>query len=158
MLVSWITNTLEPNICSTIGEYDDANLLWTNLKNRFCVVNDTRICQLKLSLGLCKQEKNEPVTTYFGRLAKIWDELHTYITVPSCSCGKCSCNIVSQVEKLRENDYVHHFLIGLDDKFASIRGHLLTQDPLPGVDKSYQQIIQAERLSSRQRHGFQGTI
>ena len=67
-------------------------------------------------------------------------------------------HVVSQVEKLRENDYVHHFLIGLDDKFASIRGHLLTQDPLPGVDKSYQQIIQAERLSSRQRHGFQGTI
>ncbi|XP_021773091.1 uncharacterized protein LOC110737042 [Chenopodium quinoa] len=146
MLVSWITNTLDPSVRATIGEYDDAHLLWNNLKNRFCVVSGTRICQLKMSLGDCKQGKTDSVAAYFGRIAKIWDELNTYITVPVCSCGSCKCNIVAQVEKLRQEDFLHQFLIVLDEAYGSIRGQLLAQDPLPTVDKAYQQIIQAERL------------
>lgn len=146
MLVSWITNTLDPSVRATIGEYDDAHLLWNNLKNRFCVVSGTRICQLKMFLGDCKQGKTDSVAVYFGRIAKIWDELNTYITVPACSCGTCTCNIIAQVEKLRQEDFLHQFLIGLDDAYGSIRGQLLAQDPLPSVDKAYQQIIQAERL------------
>ncbi|XP_021769501.1 uncharacterized protein LOC110733723 [Chenopodium quinoa] len=146
MLVSWITNTLDPSVRATIGEYDDAHLLWNNLKSLFCVVSGTRICQLKMSLGDCKQGKTDSVAAYFGRIAKIWDELHTYITVPSCSCGACTCNIVAQVEKLRQEDFLHQFLIGLDDPYGLIRGQLLARDPLPSVDKAYQQVIQAERL------------
>uniref|UniRef100_A0A803MV59 Retrotransposon Copia-like N-terminal domain-containing protein n=1 Tax=Chenopodium quinoa TaxID=63459 RepID=A0A803MV59_CHEQI len=137
MLVSWLTNTLDPSVRATIGDYDDAQLLWFNLKNRYCVVNGTRICRLKNSLSSCRQEKKEAVASYFGRLSKFWDELHTYLTVQTCSCGLCTCNIVSQVERLREEDHVHHFLLGLDDKFASIHGQLLAQEPLPGVNKAY---------------------
>ncbi|XP_021734091.1 uncharacterized protein LOC110700810 [Chenopodium quinoa] len=146
MLVAWITNTLDSSVRATIGEYEDAQLLWTNLKNRFCVVSGTRICQLKLSLGECKQTASESIAAYFGRITKIFDELHTYITVPHCSCGACTCNIVAQVERLRQEDLIHHFLIGLDDAYASLRGQLLSQDPLPSVDKAYQQLVQAERL------------
>ncbi|XP_021750866.1 uncharacterized protein LOC110716543 [Chenopodium quinoa] len=146
MLVAWISNTLDSSVRATIGEYDDAQLLWNNRKNRFCVVSGTRICQLKFSLGECKQGKTDSIAVYFGRIAKIWDELHTYLTVSSCSCGACKCNIVAQVKRLRQEDIVHHFLIGLDDAYASLRGQLLAQDPIPTVDKAYQQLIQAERL------------
>ncbi|XP_021747960.1 uncharacterized protein LOC110713828 [Chenopodium quinoa] len=146
MLVSWLSNTLDPIVRSTIGDYDDACLLWKNLKNRFCVVSGTRVCQLKRPLGECKQGSNEAVAVYFGRLSKIWDELTLYVSVPKCSCGACTCNIVAQVEKIREQDYVHHFLIGLDDAYASIRGQLLAQEPLPSVARAYQQLVQAEQL------------
>ncbi|XP_026403207.1 uncharacterized protein LOC113298366 [Papaver somniferum] len=82
MLVSWISNTLETSIRSTLGNYDDASLLWTHLKRRFCVVSGTRICQLKASLSECKQKKTEDVAVYYGRLNKIWDEMVTYMKIP----------------------------------------------------------------------------
>ncbi|XP_026378738.1 uncharacterized protein LOC113273194 [Papaver somniferum] len=71
-LVSWIGNTLELSVRSTLGDYEDASLLWAHLKRRFCVVSGTRICQLKASLSDCKQKKTEGVAIYFGKLNKIW--------------------------------------------------------------------------------------
>lgn len=82
MLVSWISNTLEASVRSTLGDYDDASLLWTHLKRRFCVVSGTRICQLKASLSDCKQKKTEGVVVYYGILNKIWDEMVTYMKIP----------------------------------------------------------------------------
>ncbi|XP_026380001.1 uncharacterized protein LOC113274816 [Papaver somniferum] len=119
MFVSWISNTLEPSIRSSLGDYDNANLMWTHLKRRFCVVSGTRICQLKASLSECKQKNKEGVAVYFGGLNKIWDELVTYVKVPQCKCGKCDCNIASQ---------------------------LLARDPLPSIDVAYQTMVNSERL------------
>ncbi|XP_026397593.1 uncharacterized protein LOC113292991 [Papaver somniferum] len=119
MIVSWITNTLDSSIRSTMRDYDDANTLWTHLKNRFFVVSGTRTCQLKSSLSECKQGNSEPVAVYFGRLNKIWDELITYMKTPRCSC---------------------------DNMYGSIREQLLARDPLPTIDAAYQAVVNAERL------------
>lgn len=146
MLIAWFLNTIEPSLRSTLSYNDDAQELWTHLKQRFCVVNGTRICQLKASLGECKKGKDEEVSAYFGRLSRIWDELVTYVKKPSCKCGQCTCNVNKQVTDLRDEDYLHHFLIGLDGAYATIRSNLLSQDPLPNIDKAYQRVVQDERL------------
>lgn len=44
MLVSWISHTLEESLRSTVGDFDDAGVMRTYLKKRFCVVSGTRIC------------------------------------------------------------------------------------------------------------------
>lgn len=75
MLVSWITNTLDPTIRSTVEDYDDAKALWDHLKSRYCVVNGTRICQIKSALGSCTQHPSESISEYFGRVSKIWKAL-----------------------------------------------------------------------------------
>lgn len=54
MLVAWLSNTVEPTLRSTLSYYEDASELWKVLKERYCVVNGTRICQLKSSLADCK--------------------------------------------------------------------------------------------------------
>lgn len=149
MLVSWITNTLEDGLRSQIEDFDIASELWMHLKQRYCVVNGTRICQLKQSLGECKQSSSEPVTDYFGRLSKIWKELVQYCRVPQCSCGLCKCNIARQIAEIREEDYLHYFLMGLDDPYEAIRAQLLAQSPLPLVDNAYQTVINTERLRVR---------
>ncbi|PNY09733.1 hypothetical protein L195_g006290 [Trifolium pratense] len=146
MLVAWLLNTIEPSLRSTLSYYDDAQLLWTHLKQHFCVVNGTRICQLKTSLGECKQGKNEEVSVYFGRLSRIWDELVTYVKKPTCKCEGCTCDINKQVTDSRNEDYLHHFLIGLDGNYATIRSNLLSQDPLPNIDQAYQRVVHDERL------------
>ncbi|KAJ1399630.1 Retrotransposon gag domain [Sesbania bispinosa] len=159
MLIAWLLNTIEPSLRSTLSYYDDAQSLWTHLKQRFCVVNGTRICQLNTSLGECKQGKGEEVSAYFGRLSRLWDELVTYVKKPTCECGKCTCDIAKQVTDLRATDYLHHFLIGLDGAYATIRSKLLSQDPLLTIDQAYQRVIQDEReghdaTSCFQLHGF----
>ncbi|KAL2939841.1 Retrovirus-related Pol polyprotein from transposon RE1 [Bienertia sinuspersici] len=76
----------------------------------------------------------------------IWKELITYVRIPKCRCGKCECDIVTQVDSIREEDYLHYFLTGLDRHYAAIRAQLLAQSPLPSVDVAYQQLTMAERL------------
>ncbi|XP_021773308.1 uncharacterized protein LOC110737269 [Chenopodium quinoa] len=120
MLVSWITNMLDDALRYQIEDFDIAHDLWIHLKQRYCVVCGTRICQLKQSLGECKQTSTESVTDYFGRLSKIWKELVQYARVPKCSCGAFKCNIARQVTEIREEDYLHYFLMGLDDPYEAI--------------------------------------
>ncbi|XP_050896338.1 uncharacterized protein LOC127103092 [Lathyrus oleraceus] len=146
MLIAWLLNTIEPSLRSTLSYYDDSQSLWTHLKQRFCVVNGTRICQLKASLGECKQGKGEELSAYFGRLSRVWDELMTYVKKPTCKCGGCTCDINQQVIDLSTEDYLHHFLMGLDGIYATIHSNLLSQDPLPNIDQAYQRVIQDVRL------------
>lgn len=68
MLVSWLMNTIDPEVKSTISFYDDTKLLWDELKARFSIVNGPRIQQLKSDLAKCEQAKIMFVSTYFGKL------------------------------------------------------------------------------------------
>lgn len=51
---------------------------------------------------------------------------------------------------IREVDYLHYFLTGLDDPYKAIRAHLLAQTPLPSVETSYQTEINTERLCAKE--------
>ncbi|XP_021861077.2 uncharacterized protein [Spinacia oleracea] len=121
MVVSWITNTVDENLRSTLDDFDIALELWAHLKTRFCVVGGTRVCQLKISLSECRQTPTETITEYFGRLSKVWKEVVQYSRVPKCSCGGCKCNIAKQVDEIRTEYYLHYFLIGLDNHYEAIR-------------------------------------
>nr|GMC73275.1 retrovirus-related Pol polyprotein from transposon TNT 1-94 [Ipomoea batatas] len=55
MLVSWIQNTVEPELRSTILHMEDAKDLWNDIKERFSVPNGPRIHQIKTELSECKQ-------------------------------------------------------------------------------------------------------
>lgn len=56
MLVSWILNTVEPSLRSTMTYSEHAKDLWEDIKERFSVINGPRIQQLKSDLASCKQE------------------------------------------------------------------------------------------------------
>lgn len=55
MLVSWILNTVEPSLRSTMTYSEHAKDLWEDIKERFSVINGPRIQQLKSDLASCKQ-------------------------------------------------------------------------------------------------------
>lgn len=77
MIVSWILNTIEPNLRSTVSYMENAPDLWKDIKERFPVVNGPRILQLKSELAECKQ-KGMTIVTYYGKLKILWDELANY--------------------------------------------------------------------------------
>lgn len=146
LLVSWIMNTVEPALRSTISHMEVAQDLWDDIKERFSIMNGPRIQQLKAELVECKQ-KGLTIVTYYGKLKKLWEELGNCEQIPSCKCGLCTCNLGSMLEKKREEEKVHQVLMGLDETvYATVRSNLLAQDPLPTLNKVYSTLVQEERV------------
>ena len=146
MLVSWLSNTISPTIRNSVSFYETAHELWAHLKERYCVSNGTRICQLKSHISDCQQQSTESLADYFGRLTRLWDELSSQEVAPTCSTGGAQCEVVRFLEQQRSANRLHRFLIGLDDCYGPIRSHLLAQAPLPMVARAYQILAQEERL------------
>ena len=146
MLVSWILNTIEPSLRSTISYVENAKDLWNDIRERFSIANGPRIHQLKTELADCKQG-GMTIVAYYSKLKTLWDELANYEQIQVCTCGGCTCNISTKLEKRREEEKVHQFLMGLDDAiYGTVRSSLLTYDPLPSLNRVYSTIIQEERV------------
>nr|KYP55619.1 hypothetical protein KK1_001841 [Cajanus cajan] len=105
MLVSWILNTIEPTLRSTISYMETSKELWEDIKERFSIVNGPRIQQLKIELVECKQGRMTMVN-YYGKLKTLWDELANYKQILTCTCGNCKCDIVTKLEKHREKEKI----------------------------------------------------
>lgn len=147
MLVSWIMNTIDPEVKSLFSNYENAYLLCKDLNERFSVVNGPQIQQLKSDIARCEQSKTMPVAMYFGKLKVLWDELNNYEPLLSCLCGKCECNLGKFHEKRREDERLHQFLMGLCyEYYDQIRSTLLSHDPLQSLNRAFQQISQEERV------------
>ncbi|XP_042946089.1 uncharacterized protein LOC122279474 [Carya illinoinensis] len=77
MVVSWIQNSISPSIKTSVVFVDDAQAIWKNLEECFSHQNGPRIFQLKKSLSSLLQE-HDSVSTYYGKLKTLWDELSLY--------------------------------------------------------------------------------
>ena len=77
MLVSWILNTIEPSLRTTMSYLETAKELWDDIKERFSVVSGPSIQQLKSDLAQCKQG-GLSMMTYYEKLKALWDDLANY--------------------------------------------------------------------------------
>jgi hypothetical protein len=151
MLVSWVLNTIEPSLRSTISYQENVKQLWEDIKERFSIVNGPRIQQIKAELAECRQTGMSMVT-YYGKLKSLWDELSNYQQLPMCTCAGCTCDVKGKLEKQREEEKVHQFLMGLDDTlYGTVRSNLLATDPLPKLNKVYATLVQEERVRAISR-------
>ena len=82
------------------------------------------------------------MAAYYGKLKTLWDELADCEQIPTCECGGYKCSIASKLEKRREEEKVHQFLMGLDDAiYGTVRSNLLANDPLPSLNRVYSAMI-----------------
>ena len=145
MVVSWLFNTMEPTLRSTITYTDLAKDLWDELQQRFSIANGPRIQEIKAAIMNCRQQ-GQSVMAYYGKLKKFWDELNNYERIPVCECRGCTCNITSTLIKKQEDEKVHQFIMGLDDVvFGTICSNILSTEPLPNMSQVYAMIIREER-------------
>ncbi|KZV44373.1 hypothetical protein F511_18069 [Dorcoceras hygrometricum] len=119
--------------------------------------NGPRVHQLKTDIAACKQLGQE-MMTYYGRLKMMWDELANYEPIPACRCGHCTCNISVEIERIREEERIHQFLMGFDDvMYGTLSTNLLSMEPLPNLNRVYSTVIQEERhrniARSKEGHG-----
>ncbi|KAF8405658.1 hypothetical protein HHK36_007734 [Tetracentron sinense] len=89
----------------------------------------------KFNVPLSPYSKNDPPLL----LKTKWDELSTYITLPSCGCGAAKA-----LADLHQQDRLMHFLMGLHESYAPVRSQILLMDPLPTVSKAYNLILQEQ--------------
>ena len=86
------------------------------------------------------------MAVYFTKLKALYEELNNF--KPSCSCGKCTCGGLKDLNAYFQIEYVMTFLMGLNDSFAQIRGQLLLLDPIPPINKVFSLVSQEERHRS----------
>ena len=81
MIISWIFNTIEPSLRSTISYRETAKELLDDTQQLFSVRNGARVHQLKTEVSKCKQN-GDTVMGYYSRLKKIWDDLNDHDPMP----------------------------------------------------------------------------
>lgn len=150
MIVSWIFNTIEPKLSSTISYVEEEKTLWDDIQQRFSIDNDTKVHQIKSGLSNCHQDKDS-IAIYYGKLKKLWDEQSVYDRLPSCTCHDCKCGISAKLEKRREDGQVHDFLMGLNRVYNTVRSSMLMTDPLPTLNKAYSILIQEEGMRGERK-------
>ncbi|XP_071906222.1 uncharacterized protein [Coffea arabica] len=151
MIVSWISNTIEPGLRSTISYKETAKELWDDIQQRFSVRNGVRVHQLKTEVANCKQN-GDSIMAYYGRLKKLWDDLNDYDPMPTCSCNGCKCNFVTRLQQRQEEERVHQFLMGLDESsYSNVRSNIIASDPLPNLHRVYSQVTEQEQVQVMMR-------
>ncbi|KAL6348322.1 hypothetical protein AAG906_005622 [Vitis piasezkii] len=139
MVISWLLNSIHPDIASSVIYAETASEIWADLRERFSQGNDSRIYQIKRDIVEHRQGQ-QSISVYYTKLKAFWDELSSYHEVLSCSCGG--------LEKLKERDEkerVMQFLMGLNDSYAAIRGQILLMHPLPDTRRVYSLVLQQEK-------------
>lgn len=146
MVALWILNTIEPKVRRTLGNKEDTQKLWAEIKDIFSEGNGPRIHEIKGELANCKQE-GMTIIEYYGKLHILYEYQMNYYQNPVCKCGKCTCNLGAKLEKKREDGKIHQFLLGLDDAvYGGVRTSILTTDPLPSMNQVYSKIKSVERI------------
>lgn len=145
MVMSWIMRSVTPTISESVVYFDTAAEIWKDLRDRFSHGDMFRIADLQDEIQNTKQGDSS-VTQYFTRLKILWKEMERFRTILTCSCASpCSCGVLPNILKERENDCVIKFLRGLNDEFAQVRLQIMMISPLPSISKSFSLVLQQER-------------
>ncbi|XP_074278393.1 uncharacterized protein LOC141601985 [Silene latifolia] len=149
MIVNWIFNTIQPSLGSSITYVEEAKALWDDIEQRFSVGNGPKLHRIKGSVASGKQNDNESIAEYYGRLKWLWDELDKYDKNPICNCEACKCGINKQLEAKRDQGKLHNFLLGPGSDYSTVSSNLLLQEPLPSLNKAYSTLIQEEGVRGK---------
>ena len=85
------------------------------------------------------------IAEYFGQLQPLWDELATYNSLPSCKCGKCTCDIGAHLQARLDEVRLQDFLFGVNvDLYSHMRSSILSQEPSLSLNRAYQMFLQEE--------------
>ncbi|XP_075077015.1 uncharacterized protein LOC142163775 [Nicotiana tabacum] len=141
MVISWLTSSLSPDIVESVQYSETAESIWSQLNKRYGSVDGTKVFELKKELASTFQGSLD-ITSYFNKLKKLWDELGYVCTNHA---NRCSCLVKSDLQKEKEKDKVHKFLMGLNDVYVGVRSNLLMMHPLPSLDSIYNILLQDER-------------
>ena len=147
MVDTWLTNSVSPKLQASIIYEDTALKIWNDLKNPFAQTNGPRVFNLQKEIVELHQGEMS-ITDFFAQLKVFWDQLQNLSPFPSCTCGKCVCNINKWLTDLQVRESVMKFFMGFNDSFSQVRTQHLLMDSIPSLSKVYSLLIQEETQRS----------
>ncbi|KAI5330645.1 hypothetical protein L3X38_030043 [Prunus dulcis] len=139
MVLSWILQSLHPDIASSVLYCTSASMVWNDLQDRFSQSNDSRIYQIRQEIAEHRQG-HLTISEYYTKLKALWDELDSYHEPIICNCEG------SKTRALREEkERVMQFLMGLNEPYSTVRGSILMMSPIPDTRRVHGLILQHER-------------
>ncbi|KAF3772412.1 hypothetical protein EJ110_NYTH58036 [Nymphaea thermarum] len=137
-VMSWIMNSVQPQIASTIAYYTSAKQMWDFLKQTYS--NDrnvSKILQVEEEL-LNLQQGDQSLAQYFASLKSISERLKA-LRPPCPTCYKTH----------GEQSMVAKFLQGLSSEYAVAKAQMLTGAEIPDLADAYNRLSRlAVTLSS----------
>ena len=119
MVGTWLTNSVSPKLQSSII-YEDTTLeIWNDLKNRFAQTNGPRVFNLQKDIAELHQGELS-ITDFFTQLKVFWDQLQNLSLFPTCTYGKCICNINKKLTDLQIRESIIKFQMGMNDSFSQV--------------------------------------
>ncbi|XP_057418214.1 uncharacterized protein LOC130712396 [Lotus japonicus] len=114
IVASWLINTINKEISTSVIYSITAAGIWHDLQTRFEQRNGPRIFQLCKYLMHCMQGTLS-MSKYYTRIKTLWEELGEYWPVHHCNCGGGQPLLDHY-----QNEYVLMFLMGLNESFSHI--------------------------------------
>ncbi|XP_062075206.1 uncharacterized protein LOC133779235 [Humulus lupulus] len=113
--------------------------MWQDLYDIFHQTNGPKVSQLKQSISNLQKGELD-VTTYFTNLKAHWEELSDFRPITVCVYGGSK-----ETSYYQHQDYLLHFLVGLNESYTHVRAQILMMNPLPLIDKAFSLVIQEDK-------------
>nr|XP_016509153.1 PREDICTED: uncharacterized protein LOC107826665 [Nicotiana tabacum] len=120
---------------------ETAESIWKQLNNRYGTVNGTKVFEIKREHASTYQGTLD-IASYFNKLKKPWDELGVMCT---SHANSCVCAAKDGLQKDKEEDRVHQFLVGLNEVYMGVRSNILMMQPLSSLDTFYNILLRDEK-------------
>ncbi|MCH79433.1 flavonol sulfotransferase-like protein [Trifolium medium] len=143
MIMSWISNSVDPEISQSILWMDSAHEVWEDLKERFYQGDVFRISDIQEKIYSLKQG-DSIISTYYTKLKRLWQELDNFRPIPDSICVH-NCPAILKMKTYRDSDQVIRFIKGLNEQYSAVRAQIMLMDPLPKIAKVYSLLVQQER-------------
>ncbi|KAJ6797650.1 Uncharacterized protein M6B38_215820 [Iris pallida] len=133
MVLSWILNSIEPELANSVLSCNTPHAIWEDLRERFSLGNAPCIFQIQRDIYKIEQGSMS-VVAYYTKLKGLWDELAFFNSPVICTCGaQNDCTKLIQ------------FLKGLNESYSGTRCQILLMNPLPSIRQAYASIAQEEK-------------
>lgn len=152
IVVSWLRNSVNPEIRSSLLYLESAAQIWKDLHRRFSQGNAAaRIYQLKQQLTGLKQGSMD-INSYHTKFRVCWDELQDFQPTRECKCG-----IAKSWSDYQQQECVMQFLMGLNGSYSKLRSEVISRlDPVPpplDISKVLALVVQEERRMKNEQSG-----
>ncbi|XP_074304290.1 uncharacterized protein LOC141638672 [Silene latifolia] len=147
MIRCWLLHSMTARIAAGFMSMTSAKVLWDEVVERYGQANGLLLYQLKKELGNTTQN-NLPMAEYYTKLRVLWDEIEDIEGIPDYTCGvlsTCSCNIIKRLVDAQARNKTIQFLMGVNDGYDTLRGNLLSMEPMLPVNKAFSMMLQAEQ-------------
>nr|XP_017233396.1 PREDICTED: uncharacterized protein LOC108207464 [Daucus carota subsp. sativus] len=144
MICAWLLSNLDETIAQSVLYFKNAAEIWSDLEERFGSPSLAQMYAIEQQLTDLNQG-SKTVSQFFTEMRTLWDALSDADPLPACECGKCTCHVTEKVQTQQQKHRIIQFMMKLGDKFSTIRGNVLMQQPLPKLPAVFRLFEQEEK-------------